>query len=564
MPPSPLHTPAVVRWPHPRAFEPVTLSLVIVLSVLGSITGLVLITTVGVAANTAVIGAVVAMALGRTGAPGLSRLRDPQRQNLVQSAVSGSTFGAANSLLMPLAVPVALGRPELVWILLAGAVIGLAVDSWVLYRVFDSALLPADAPWPTGIAAAETIEAGDRGGRKAWTLAAAALVGAAGAALKLPVGSAGLAFLGNIWALGMLAAGLLVAQYVPRWWDVDLVGHHVPHGIMIGAGCVALIQAVRLLLHSGDNARGASSDRVPGTTPADSEGRAADADRFDPRRRTVDHARLRRGLLEGAVLLVLGASILALCGGLTADLGGVALVGWVLFAGIAALAHQLIVGLTAMHSGWFPAFALTVVFLIVGLLVGMPTVPLVLLTGYIAATGPAFADMGFDLKSGWLLRRDVTPWQPFELAGRRQQYLAQLVGFGVAVVVVAVTWQAFLTESDVPPIARVYADTITTGLDGGTAVREMALWALPGALLQALGRSPRQMGILFGLGLLVGMPDAGWFILAALGVRVIWARRARAAGGSGRSAGQDGPAVVGAGIVAGSSVHDIARMHQSL
>ncbi|MCL7429397.1 OPT/YSL family transporter [Streptomyces sp. YS415] len=554
---------AAIRHAHPRAFEPVTLSLVIVLSVLGSVTGLVLITTVGVAANTAVIGAVVAMALGRTKMAGLSRLRDPQRQNLVQSAVSGSTFGAANSLLMPLAVPVALGRPELVWTLLGGAVVGLAVDSWVLYRTFDSALLPADAPWPTGIAAAETIEAGDQGGRKARILALSALVGAAGAALRLPLGSAGLAFLGNVWALGMFAVGLLIAQYVPALWDVDLAARHVPHGIMIGAGCVALAQAVRLLLRSGEGTAVPDSTAVTGP-PGDCEARPVDEDRFDPRRRTVDGARLRRGLVEGGVLLILGASALALFGGLSADLGGVALVGWVLFAGVSALAHQLIVGLTAMHSGWFPAFALTVVFMMAGLLVGMPTVPLALLTGYIAATGPAFADMGFDLKSGWLLRRGVTPWQPYELAGRRQQYLAQLVGFGVAVVVVAVTWQGFLSESDVPPIARVYADTITAGLDGGAAVREMALWAVPGALLQLLGGSSRQMGILFGLGLLVGMPNAGWFILAALGVRVAWTRRGRRAGGGAvRAARQDEPAVVGAGLVAGSSLHDIARMQQS-
>lgn len=553
---SPTRGTAAARHAHPRAFEPVTLSLVVVLSVLGSVTGLVLITTVGVAANTAVIGAVVAMALGRTEVAGLSRMRDPQRQNLVQSAVSGSTFGAANSLLMPLAVPVALGRPELVWTLLGGAVVGLAVDSWVLYRTFDSALLPADAPWPTGIAAAETIEAGDQGGRKARILVLSALVGAAGTALRLPLGSAGLAFLGNVWALGVFAVGLLIAQYVPSLLDVDLAARHVPHGIMIGAGCVALAQAVRLLLRSDE---GSALPETVTTPPGEDGTDAAEEDRFDPGRRTVDGTRLRRGLVEGGVLLILGASALALFGGLSADLGGVALIGWVLFAGVAALAHQLIVGLTAMHSGWFPAFALTVVFMMAGLLVGMPTVPLALLTGYIAATGPAFADMGFDLKSGWLLRRGATPWRPYELAGRRQQYLAQLVGFGVAVVVVAVTWRGFLSESDVPPIARVYADTITAGLDGGAAVREMALWAVPGALLQLFGGSSRQMGILFGLGLLVGMPDAGWFILAALGARVAWARR----GGPGRKARQDEPAVVGAGLVAGSSLHDIARMHQS-
>lgn len=146
---------------HPRALEPVTLVVTILLSVLGAVIGLVLITTLGIAPNTSVIGALIAMLIGRISFAALAKMRDPQRQNLVQSAISGSTFAAANSLVTPIAVPFLLGRPGLVWPMLGGAVIGLAVDSWVLYRVFDSRLLPASAAWPAGIAAAETIKAGD-------------------------------------------------------------------------------------------------------------------------------------------------------------------------------------------------------------------------------------------------------------------------------------------------------------------------------------------------------------------------------------------------------------------
>ena len=47
-----------------------------------------------------------------------------------------------------------------------------------------------------------------------------------------------------------------------------------------------------------------------------------------------------------------------------------------------------------MHAGWFPAFATALIFLIVGMLLGFPDLPLAILVGFTAATGPAFADMG--------------------------------------------------------------------------------------------------------------------------------------------------------------------------
>lgn len=73
---------------------------------------------------------------------------------------------------------------------------------------------------------------------------------------------------------------------------------------------------------------------------------------------------------------------------------------FVLFAAFAALASEIIVGIAAMHSGWFLAFAVTLISLIIGMLLGFPPVALALLTGYTAATGPAFADLGMTLKRG--------------------------------------------------------------------------------------------------------------------------------------------------------------------
>lgn len=545
---------------HPRAFEPVTLILTIVLSVLGALIGIVLITSLGVSPNTAVIGALVAMLIGRIPVGVLTRMRSRHRQNLVQSAISGSTFAAANSLLTPIAVPFALGRNDLVWPMLGGAVIGLAVDSWVLYRVFDSKLLPATGSWPAGIAAAETIKAGDTGGRKAAILGAGAVIGFVGALFKLPTSAAGVGFLGNIWALAMFGVGLTVGQYAPEF-GFDLGAHHVPHGLMIGAGLVALAQALLLMRTRKGGAKGAVA------SPA-ADGSAVDSPDADGGL-TVQAPQLRRGLLEGMGLFVCGAIVVAIAGGVVGGLSLPALVGWVLLAGVAAIVHQLIVGLAAMHSGWFPAFAVTLIFLIIGLVLHIPTVPLALLVGYTASTGPAFADLGYDFKAGWLLRRDAAPWRPFEIEGRRQQYLAQLVGFGVALVVVAVAWKTFFSDGKVPPVAEVYVTTIKTGLEPGT-MTTMLLWAIPGALVQLVGGPSRQMGVLLATGLLVATPQAGWMVLGALVVRqlyTLWRRRGIADAAARKESDEQAEndlSLVGAGLVAGSSLNDVGQLTKAL
>ena len=86
-----------------------------------------------------------------------------------------------------------------------------------------------------------------------------------------------------------------------------------------------------------------------------------------------------------------------------------------------ALVSELIVGVSAMHSGWFPGFATALLFLIIGMMLGFPTLPLAILAGFTASTGPAFSDMGNDLKAGWLLRgKGVDP--ELEKAGRKRQY----------------------------------------------------------------------------------------------------------------------------------------------
>ncbi|MGW0315156.1 OPT/YSL family transporter [Streptomyces flavidovirens] len=547
---SPETTATTGRW-HPSAFEPLTLVVTVLLSGLGAVIGIVLITSLGLACNTAVVGALIAMLIGRIPVAALSGMRDRHRQNLVQSAVSGATFAAANSLILPIAVPFLLGRTDLVWPVLGGAVIGLAVDSWVLYRVFDSRLLPASGAWPPGVAAAQTIEAGDQKGRKAKILGIGAVAGVAGSLCGPPMSAAGVAFLGNAWALGMFGLGLLIAQYAPTLTHTDLHAAYIPHGLMIGAGTVALIQALLLLRTRPDSPR----------TKAATHDQKTDA--FAPGVRTVDERRLRRGFTEGLLLFTAGAALIAFLGGITTRMPPMAVAGWILLAGAAALVHQLIVGLAAMHSGWFPAFAVTLIFLLLGLLLHLPPLALALLVGYVAATGPAFADMGYDLKAGWLLRAGTVPWLPYEQAGRRQQYLSQLIGFAVALTTVALLWQPLFSQGRLPPLAKVYTATIDTGLGDSADLLRMFLWALPGAAIQLIGGTGRQMGILLATGLLVAAPHAGWLVLTALTVRAghhTLTRRTR----STPKAGDETLVLFGAGLIAGSSLHDITRVRDAL
>nr|MBO2508577.1 hypothetical protein [Bacillota bacterium] len=110
-------------------------------------------------------------------------------------------------------------------------------------------------------------------------------------------------------------------------------------------------------------------------------------------------------LATGFILYLVGGVILAVVAGFLSDMSAGQIALWVVYAAVAALVSELIVGLSAMHAGWFPAFAVTLIFLVLGMLMGFPAAPLALLAGYTASTGPAFADLGYDLKAGWVLRR---------------------------------------------------------------------------------------------------------------------------------------------------------------
>ncbi len=517
---------------HPTIFEAATLILLTVLCIVGAVIGMQLLVTLGVTANTSIVGALVAMGLARVRLRPFARFRSIHVQNLAQSAISAATFGAANSLLLPIGIPFLLGRGDLVLPLLGGVALAMLVDATMLYRLFGSRAFPAEGAWPPGVAAAEAILAGDQGGRRMALLGAGVVAGAAGTGvLGIPMSAFGVAFIGNVWALAMFGVGLLLRGYSAPLFSGLLPGGDIgraliPHGIMIGAGLVALVQVA--LVMTARQPAGAGTGRGAG-----------------------------RALGAGAVAYVAVAVLIVAGGGLFGELSAPMLVAFVLYAAFAALVHELIVGLAAMHSGWFPAFAVALITLIVGMLAGFPAVPLALLVGFSAATGPAFADMGYDLKAGYMLRSQGAD-PAFEADGRFQQYLAAMFAFAVAAVVVTVSYKGYFAAGLVAPVAKVYVATIKAGATPGAAW-QLLIWAVPGAALQLLGGPRRQMGVLFATGMLIGSPAAGWAVLAGVALRLAYARLRGAPSQTGPDAErQSEMEVFAGGVIAGDAMTGFA------
>src|SRR5699024_8715408 len=221
---------------HPTIFNPLTIILIIVTAIFGAIIGMQLITTLGISANTSIIGAIFAMIIARVPLKQFISFKSVHRQTLVQTSFSAATFGASSSLILPIGIPFVMGLPELVLPLLLGVSLAMIVDALLLYKFFDSKVFPAKDPWPPGIATAEAIKAGDEGGKRAKILGSGIAIGVLGSVLKVPMSAFGVAFIGNIWALSMFGIGLLASGYSTTLFSVDIEGLYIPHGFMIGAG----------------------------------------------------------------------------------------------------------------------------------------------------------------------------------------------------------------------------------------------------------------------------------------------------------------------------------------
>ncbi|MER5945792.1 OPT/YSL family transporter [Streptomyces sp. NPDC001904] len=519
---------------HPRALAPGNLALTLVLSVFGAIVGVQLMATLGVTPSTSLVGALAAMTLARIPLVAFRRFRSVHAQNLAQTSISSATFGAANSLFLPIGIPFLFGFDDMIVPMLIGVSAAMLVDAWLLYRMYDTPAFPASNPWPPGLAAAEAIKAGDEGGSRARVLGLGLVTGLVGAVFALPMSAFGVALIGGLAAMAAFGAGLLIISYAGPLFGLDLNAMYLPHGMMIGAGLVALAQVGRSIL-------AARRGTVPNTSaPASTSTSVAQ----ESARRLGSSMRIGFGAyLVISVLLALGT-------GAATHMSAGMLVGFIVYATIAAFLHELLVGIASMHSGWFPAFAIALITLLIGILIGFPPEALVVLSGFTAATGPAFADMGYDLKAGYLLRGENAD-PVFELEGRREQLIAAMIGFVVAIVVVLVSYQMFFDNGKTAPIDAAYVAAIKAGPSVETA-KHLALWAIPGALIQLVGGPKRQLGIMLATGLLITTPMAGWMVVAGLAVRVLAPRLL------GRKA-KDNLEIFAGGAIAGDALYSFGN-----
>lgn len=519
---------------HVKAFDPMILVVTILASCFGAIIDLELMTRVGVSQNTSIIGALLAVVISMIPGKLFHRFKNIHAQNLVQTSISGAAYAAANAMILPIGIPVLMGRSDLMLPVLFGVTLAAIVDGFLVYKVFDSPMFAATNPFPSGIATSETILALANRGKRSLLLFVGMGAGIAGKAAGIPMDLFGVSWFANLLAMMAFALGSIAkGSLIPMWTAaismdgvVPTMITYLPHGMMVGAGLISLIQAALVL--------GKKSKKSAEKTAQDATSE-----------RSVTMESMRKSLGIGFVLFLGIVILLAFTTGIYAEMSAGQLVAWLLFAAFAAISSELVCGLSSMHSGWFPAMATALIFLIVGIMMGFPAMPLAILVAYTSSTGPAFCDMQTDLKCGWILRgRGANP--EFEKAGRKQQFISELLGYCVAFVMVLLLANTYFDQGLFVPTTKTFIATIDAGANAEVA-KWLLIWAIPGAVLQLIG-GPRQLGIMFATGLLIGNTRNGLTVLVALLIRIVATRWDK-------KKAQDLLYILGAGCIAGSALY---------
>lgn len=347
---------------HPKTFSPAIMIVIFLTSIVGAIIGMELIVRFGLSTNSSIIGALIAVIIGMIPLKFTRQFKNIHTQNIIETGISCATFGAGNVLMVCVSVIWVFDRPEMCTGILVGGVIAFLIDITMMYWMFDTPLMGANEAWPIGIATAETILAAAELGKKAVLLITGIVAGIAGTYFGLPMDIIGVCGLGNIVALTAFCIGLICNGYWESWFGFSLGTYYVPQGVMVGAGLVALIQSA-ILIRKKYKEKGEKKQAEAKRVKAEE----VQPDEYVTSRSAED---MSKALIKGMILYTIGAIVMAVIGGLVAEMSIPKLIIWVIYAMIAALVSEILVGISAMHSGYFPAMATVIIFLVLGMLLG--------------------------------------------------------------------------------------------------------------------------------------------------------------------------------------------------
>ena len=143
--------------------------------------------------------------------------------------------------------------------------------------------------------------------------------------------------------------------------------------------------------------------------------------------------------------------------------------------------------------------------------------------------------MGYDLKTGWILRgnsKDIA----YELDGRRQQLIAEMIGAVIGFAVVAGFASMYFKLGTFAPVSKVFAATIEAG-QNPEILGQLIKWGALGAIIQLVFGIKKTVGVLLATGLLINSPMYGLGVVAAVGYRMIWGTKSMELRESGLIAG---------------------------
>lgn len=165
------------------------------------------------------------------------KYKDINTQNSIQTAMSGATFAASNGIFLSIGIPYLLGRHDLVIPMMVGASLAI-IDATILYKVFDTEMFGKSM----GTHCSSRGYAGSWKGKNSVILMIGMVGGIVGKIFGIPTDILGVGWM-EIWALVHLA-WYSDFEYTPKFFNIKLGDYYVPHGVMIGAGFVALIQMI--------------------------------------------------------------------------------------------------------------------------------------------------------------------------------------------------------------------------------------------------------------------------------------------------------------------------------